>query len=80
MPEKQLRITNILLALILLIMTVNLIIDLMPLIITGRILSSFSRSNNATPFIYSETQTPGEGTFIITNPTQSSLDFFKVNP
>lgn len=82
MSEKQLRITNILLSLILLILTINLIIDLMPLIITGRILSSFSRSTDATPFIsfYSETRASGEGTFIITNPTQPSLDFYKVNP
>lgn len=73
MTEKQLRITNILLVLILLIMTVNLVIDLMPLLITSRILSSFSRPNDAEPFmhIYSVTQAPGEGPFFIINPTQS---------
>ena len=73
MSEKQLKITNILLLLILLIMTVNLLLDIIPLLITGRILSSFSRSTDATPFIgiYSKTLAPGEGTFIITNPTQS---------
>ena len=73
MSEKQLRITNILLALILLIMALNLIIDLVPLIITGGILSSISRSSNSTPFIsiYSKTLAPGEGTFINTNPAPS---------
>lgn len=73
MSEKQLRITNILLFFILLIMTVNLLIDLVPLIITGGILRSISRSTNSTPFssIYSKTLAPGEGSFFIVNPTQS---------
>lgn len=73
MPEKQLRFTNILLVLILLIMTLNLIIDLVPYIITGSLLRSFSRTNDADPFmgIYTVTQALGEGSFFITIPTQS---------
>ena len=73
MSEKQLRITNILLFLILIILIINLVIDLTPLIITGKILSTFSRSKNTTPLftITTKTLVPGEGSFVITNPTKS---------
>ncbi|MBG0770665.1 MAG: hypothetical protein H0S82_03105 [Anaerolineaceae bacterium] len=57
MPEKQRRITNILLFLILLVLLAQLAVDLVPYIITGRILNSisFSSSHSSTPFIYFST-------------------------
>ena len=53
MPEKQRRITNILLFLILLVLLAQLAVDLVPYIITGRILNSisFSSSHSSTPFV-----------------------------
>lgn len=60
MPEKQRRVTNILLCLILLVLLAQLAMDLVPYIITGRILNSFtfSSSNSSTPFMTRSTQDP----------------------
>lgn len=60
MPEKQRRITNILLFLILLVLLVQLAVDLVPYIITGRILNSisFSSSHSSTPLVSFSTQEP----------------------
>ena len=41
MSEKQLRTTNTLLVLILIILLINLVVDLIPYILTGSILSAF---------------------------------------
>lgn len=62
MPEKQRRVTNILLCLILLVLLAQLLVDLVPYIITGRILNSisFSSSNSSTPFVCYSTQEPQE--------------------
>jgi len=49
MSEKQLRITNILLFLILIVLLLNLAVDLFPYYLTGRIFSSFSSSKNNSP-------------------------------
>ena len=62
MPEKQHRITNILLFFILLVLLAQLAVDIVPYIITGRMLNSISISNNdsSTPFISFSTQEPQE--------------------
>jgi hypothetical protein len=61
MSEKQLRITNVLLFLILIILILNLAVDLFPYYLTGRIFSSFSSStNNSPPIIYTRVPDPDE--------------------
>ncbi|QRN82841.1 hypothetical protein JR338_10515 [Chloroflexota bacterium] len=58
MPEKQRRITNILLFFILLFLLAQLAVDLAPYVITGRIFNSisFSTSNSSTSDVSFSTQ------------------------
>ena len=69
MYSQQLKNINILLILILFIMIINLVIDLMPYMITAKILGSIFRTNSSSNEespafgFYKITPEPGEGTF-----------------
>lgn len=58
MYEKQLRLTNVLLFLILIVLVINLAIDLYPYYLTGKIFGAFSKSNNKSPLITFSTNVP----------------------
>jgi len=63
MHEKQLRLTNVLLALILIVLTLILVVNLIPYYVAGSIFGSFSSSS---PSITISTSIPigNEGFFI----------------
>jgi hypothetical protein len=58
MSEKQLRLTNVLLFLILIVLLLNLAVNLIPYYITGAILRLFSSSNKSSPAITISTSIP----------------------
>jgi hypothetical protein len=58
MTEKQSRLTNVLLVLILIVLVINLAVDLYPYYLTGKILGSFFRSENDPPFLSIFTDNP----------------------
>lgn len=69
MYQKQLKSINMVLIVILVILMINLIIDLMPYLISAKIIGSIFEAslNNDEPKpliqIYEKTMEPGEGTF-----------------
>lgn len=69
MSEKQLRVTNVLLFLILIVLLLSLAVDLFPYYLTGRIFSSFSSTtSNSPPIFYTRVPEPDENPlfFVIT--------------
>ena len=58
MHEKQLRLTNVLLALIFIILVLNLAVNLLPYYFAGSILGSFSSSSKRSPVIAISTSIP----------------------
>ena len=72
MVENQLRRTNALLCIILIVLLISLVVDLIPYILAGNILSSFFRANNNnTPFITFSTQEPSNNSFYSISPTNT---------
>lgn len=69
MPEKQRRITNILLFLILLILLAQLAVDLVPYIITRRIFNSISFSTSSVSVSTQEPQDSWENLFFGDTPS-----------
>ena len=69
MHEKQLRLTNVLLALILIVLTLILVVNLIPYYVAGSIFGSFSSSS---PSITISTSIPiGNEGFFISAPTMT---------
>lgn len=58
MHEKQLRLTNILLAIILIILVLILVVNLIPYYVAGSIFGSFSSSSKRSPSITISTSIP----------------------
>jgi hypothetical protein len=77
MVEKQLRRTNTLLCLILIVLLISLAIDLIPYILAGNILNSFFRANNNTPLITFSTPESSNDFFISISPTSTPWMIFE---
>jgi hypothetical protein len=58
MHEKQLRLTNILLAIILIVLVLILVVNLIPYYVAGSILGSFFSSSKRSPSITISTSIP----------------------
>lgn len=67
MQEKQLRLTNVLLAIILIVLVLILIVNLIPYYVAGSIFGSFSSSSIKSPSIAISTSVPvdNEGFFYL---------------